>query len=83
MQSAEWIPPTTDRVVRHTEQELNARIKRQTEANVAYYASHDRRLLDIRLQGLDREWDIEQILEANAAMVSLIGLSFGRFFSRR
>ena len=83
MQSSDWIPPTTDRVVRHTEEELNARIQRQTEANVAYYASHDRRLLDIRLQELDREWDIERILEANAAMVSLIGLSFGRFFSRR
>src|SRR5215217_7735869 len=83
MQSADWIPPTTDRVVRHTDQESNAGIQRQTEANVAFYASHDKRLLDIRLQELDREWDIERLLEANAATISLIGLALGRFVSRR
>jgi len=83
MQSTEVTPPTTKRVVRQTDQDINERIKRQTEANVAFYASHDRRLLDIRLQELDREWDIERILEANAATVSLIGLGLGRFVSRR
>jgi len=76
-------PPTTERVVRHTDRDINERIKRQTEANVAFYAAHDRRLLDIRLQELDREWDIERILEANASTISLIGLCLGRFFSRR
>ena len=74
MQSTEVTPPTSERVVRQTDQDINERIKRQTEANVAFYASRDRRLLDIRLQELDREWDIERMLEANAAMISLIGL---------
>ena len=83
MQSTELTPPTTERVVRHTDQDINERIKRQTEANVAFYASSDKRLLDIRLQELDREWDIERILEANAATISLIGLGLGGFVSRR
>ncbi len=43
----------------------------------------DRRVLDIRLQELDREWDIERVLEANAAIFSLLGLTLARFFSRR
>lgn len=83
MQSPETIPPTTQRVPLHTDQETNERIRRQIEANVAYYAVHDRRLLDIRLQELDREWDIERVLEANAATISLIGVSLARFVSRR
>jgi hypothetical protein len=83
MSSPELIPPSAERVPQHTEEEINARIQRQTEANVAYYATRDRRLLDIRLQELDREWDIERVLEANAATVSLIGLSLSRFVNRR
>lgn len=83
MQSPELIPPTTQRVPLHTDQETNEHIRRQIEAHVAYYAAHDRRLLDIRLQELEREWDIERVLEANAATISLIGISLARFVSRR
>jgi hypothetical protein len=32
---------------------------------------------------LDREWDIERTLEANAASVALIGLGLGTFLDRR
>ncbi len=66
-----------------TDDDINEQIKRHTEANVAFYATRDPRLLDIRIQELDREWDIERVLEANAATVSLIGLSLTRFMSRR
>ena len=79
---SELVPPTTERVPRHTEQDLNERITRQTETNVARYAA-DPRLIDVRLKELDREWDIERALEANAAAVSLVGLTLGRLVSRR
>jgi hypothetical protein len=82
MQSSEIIPPSTQRVALHTDHEINERIRRQTQTNIAYYAKQDRRLLDIRLQELDREWDIERVLEANAATVSLIGVTLARFVSR-
>jgi hypothetical protein len=79
---SEFVPPTTDRVPRHTDQHLNERIIRQTENNVGRYAV-DSRLIDMRLKELDREWDIERTLEVNAAAVSLIGLSLGRLVNRR
>ncbi len=76
------VPSTTERVPQHTDRDVNERITRQTEGNVAYYSTRDPRLLDLRLHELDREWDIERILEANAATVSLIGLGLTRFVSR-
>jgi hypothetical protein len=76
------VPGTTERVARQTDQEINERIQRQTEANVAYFAQSDSRLIRKRLRELDREWDIERVLEANAATVALAGLAFGRFVHR-
>ena len=75
-------PPTTDRVPRHTAEHVNERIMRHADINVRSCAA-DRRLIDMRLQDLDREWDIERTLEANAAAVSLVGLTLGRLISRR
>lgn len=49
------------------------RIRRQTEASLCYHAEHPHDI-DRRLAELDREWDIERVLEANAASVSLLGL---------
>lgn len=79
---SELIPPTTERVPRHTSQSSNERIIRRTDINVGSY-SGNRRLIDSRLQDLDREWDIERALEANAAAVSLVGLALGRLINRR
>jgi len=79
---SDLVPPTTDRVPRHTDQDLNERITRQTEHNVGRYAANPG-LIDGRLRELDREWDIERTLEANAATVSLVGLSLGRLVNRR
>jgi hypothetical protein len=77
------IPPTTKRVARQTDEETNARIQRQTEANVGYFARGDKQLIGRRLQELDREWDIERLLEVNAASASLVGLLLARFVNRR
>jgi hypothetical protein len=79
---SDLVPPTIDRVPNHTDEEVNERILRETETNVATFAA-DRRLIDMRLDDLDREWDIERALEANAAVVSLIGLALGRLMNRR
>ena len=76
------IPPTTERVARQTDEETNARIQRQTEANVAYFARGEKRLIGKRLQELDREWEIERLLELNAASASLFGLLLARFVHR-
>lgn len=67
------LPRTTERVRAHTDEQVNRRIARQTEANVAYYGARRERT-ERRLRELDEEWDIERVLEANAATVSLLGL---------
>src|SRR5437764_11887237 len=76
------IPSTDDRVPQHTASPINKQIHRQTEQNVARYAA-DPAGIERRLAELDREWDIERTLEANAASVSLIGLALGATVDRR
>ena len=39
--------------------------------------------IDERLRELDREWDIERMLEANAATACLIGVTLGALQDRR
>lgn len=77
------LPPTTERVSKHTASEINERIRRQTEENVSTCASAGRGAADRRLRELEHEWDIERTLEANAATVALIGLGLGAFVDRR
>ena len=77
------VPATTERVALHTSDDVNKRIRRQTEANVAKYSAGGKEAISRRLAELDDEWDIERLLEANAASATLIGLSLGRFVDRR
>lgn len=76
------LPPTTERVAAHTADEINRRIRRQTEASVAYFADHPEEI-GRRLDELDREWDIERALEANAATLALSGVVLGAAVDRR
>lgn len=71
-----------DRVSLNTSFEVNARIEEQTERNIAYYATHLEEI-DTRLEKLNREWDIERILEAHVATVSIASIIFGTIGSRR
>ena len=65
------------RVEDQTHPEINERIRRQTQASVAYYASHLEQIPE-RLAELDREWDTERMLQINSAALSLIGLALAR-----
>jgi hypothetical protein len=73
---SEHIPSTTERVPLHTNSEVNDRIKRDTLVKINYYSQH-REEIDRRLKELDREWDTERLLEANASTVVLIGVILG------
>ena len=72
-----------DRVREHTRPEINERIDQETARSIRLYTKADRELIDQRLEQLDREWDIERILQANAASVSLVGIVLGTIASRR
>jgi hypothetical protein len=77
------IPSTTARVPEHTAETINQQIRRQTAENVARYSAAGYLSIDRRLEELDREWDVERTLEANAATAALIGLGLGATVHRR
>ena len=77
------IPSTVDRVPRHTAEHVNAEIRRRSEEEAARCAANGRAAVERRLSELDREWDIERALEANAATVALIGLGLGATVNRK
>jgi hypothetical protein len=76
------LPDTADRVPQHTAAHVNARIEEDIEASVAYFARRPEEI-GTRLRDLDREWDIERTLEANAAGVSLVGLLLAATVDRK
>ncbi|HET9664897.1 MAG TPA: hypothetical protein VFP00_11785 [Burkholderiales bacterium] len=77
------LPDTTQRVPVHTSEEVNARIRLRMEENVAHCAAAGTEAIERRLFELDREWDIERMLEANASALALVGLGMGAFVDRR
>jgi hypothetical protein len=77
------LPGTAERVERHTAPAINERIYREMRLRVAEcYALRDEEI-DARIRQLEQEWDIERILEANAATVILTGLALGTFANRK
>nr|WP_312640239.1 hypothetical protein [Candidatus Nitrospira allomarina] len=74
---------TTTRVEEHTDADINEEIYNRTKNNVLLYASAGPSAIDRRLRELEMEWDIERVLEANAASFSLMGLTLGAFIDRR
>lgn len=72
----EIIPETEARVEENTAEQINRRIRRELEARVYYYAQRPEEI-DARLEELDGEWDIERLLQTNAGIFSLVGLTFG------
>lgn len=72
-----------DRVRRNTSEDINHRIDEDIAARIRTFAREPRAALDRRIQELDAEWDIERVLEANAATLALVGVALGLTVSRR
>ena len=67
-----------DRVRQNTSDELNREVDRQIAVRVRELAlSGDKDGIAQRIDELDREWDIERALQANAAALGLSGLLLG------
>ena len=73
---------TKNRVPKHTNEEINQEIHQRTVRNLQFYLQHPEQI-PTRLQELDEEWDIERVLETNAAGLSLAGLILGLTVNRR
>jgi len=76
-------PTIVNRVPEHTPDYMDAMIREQTRESVAIHATLGPRATELRLEELDREWDIERLLEVNAAAIALIGLGLGALVDRR
>jgi hypothetical protein len=77
------IPDTNRRVAANTCEHVNRQIEEQTRSNLARYANASKAEISQRLEELDREWDIERTLEANAATLALGGLVLGATVDRK
>jgi hypothetical protein len=58
---------------------VNSRIRRATERSIERIRAAGPRAIEQRLEELDREWDIERAIEANAATIALAGVILGAF----
>jgi len=62
-----------DRVREHTAGDVNTELDERAVASVAALLDAPRDELSRRIAELDREWDVERVLEANAASLTLVG----------
>ncbi len=63
--------------------QVDARIRDRTVRNITLARSRGAEGIERRLQEIDREWDIERAIEANAAGFGLAGLALGLLVDRR
>jgi hypothetical protein len=77
------LPSTVGRVPQNTADEVNEQIHRRTEESIAWTIRRGPVAVERRLAELDREWDIERLLEANASSIILVGLVLGTTANRK
>ena len=81
--SDHFLPATDERVPARTSALSNDRIQARTLHGIARYCGADDEALTRRIRELEREWDVERIIEAHAGTVSLLGLVLGVTVNRR
>ena len=74
---------TADRVRANTSAEINREIDRDADARVREYAQKTEVELTGRIDELDREWDMERLLETNASALAFTGLALGIVHSKK
>jgi hypothetical protein len=80
MMTFEAEDPTSDsgdRVRHSTPVNVNRAIDDETDLNISRYIGMDAESVERRIEALDREWDVERILEVNASLLAFTGLVLG------
>lgn len=70
-------PNESDRVRANTATEINAKIDRQIMESVRFYSGMSEDKITQRIHDLEREWDMERLLETNASALAFTGLVLG------
>ena len=74
---------SADRVRTHSDITGNERVDSQTRRCLEQHAAAGRDAIARHIDTLEREWDVERYLQANAAIASLTGIVLGATVSRR
>lgn len=72
----------SNQVAYHTSEDVNRKIRQETDENVRFYAKHPE-FIPGRLEELEEEWDIERTLITNASVLSLSGIVMSLLADRR
>lgn len=73
----------SDTVRANTAPAVNQKIDQQMRDRILMYAGKSPDEITERIKELDHEWDIERMLELNAATISFTGLVFGTIFGKK
>lgn len=76
-------PKSTSRVQNHTNTKINDDIYKETLLNVGRYMNKSNEDISVRIEELEKEWDVERILETNAASVILSGIVLGSTVNKK
>jgi hypothetical protein len=79
----EFYMETHDRVRENTSEDVNESLDRDTLDRVREFESKSGAEISARIDELDREWDMERLLETNASALAFTGLALGVTHSRK
>ena len=77
MNVKETFPPTTKRVALNTNKKVNENIEQETINNINKFKDASFNEFTARIEELDKEWDIERVLEVNAATIVFVTTILG------
>lgn len=81
--SSDMSPPSAHRVRRATSAEQNHEIDKITDENIRRYTRMETGPVLKHIEDLDREWDVERVLEVNASTLMLTGMVLGLTVNRK
>ncbi len=74
---------TTERVEQNTSPAQQHQFEQQLRANISQYMNADKPALDKRLAELDREWNVERMIELEAPVMIGLGALLGMTLNRK
>ncbi len=72
-----------DRVRNSSDKAVNEQIDQVTNNNIHYYSTRPAWEVKQRIIALEKEWDIERVLEVNASTLALTGLVLGLTLNKK
>lgn len=76
------IPATSFRVESQTRANVNAQMQQSAIDHVRQLMNKSNQDINVRMHELDREWDMERLLEFNASSLCIIGILLSMFYSK-